>query len=622
MQSDLADNPGRTLVLLAVTLAAVMFVLPLAIPFPLLDPDEGLHASIAQEMVERGDWLIPRFLGEPFLDKPILYFWVQAASLWLFGPSEAAMRLPGLMFGLLGVITTGLLAWRLFDRRTGWIAGILYATTILPTAMAQAASHDVALIPWINLALLLLWESDRMTTRRAIWGPTSRHSGADIPVCQENRGDSDRQECLSHQTPSWLSSPRGERTCLVGAGVFLGLSILTKGLFGVAVVGLAYGSYLLIARRMRPVMLLRGAVVLIIAALVASPWYVLVEMRTPGYLHYFFLERHVLGLATSSQRHGNEAWWYYLPILLGGGLPWIGYLPIVVQDGLARRHSDGVSSVWKKGDWLRTGIPNVAQDSDGEVPVPLFPQAATTLLWCWLIGWTLLMTLAGSKLATYIWPVFPAIAILAATAWIRRIDGSLSAAACRSFARTFVSSSWSGPIVLPAVVLVVQFIYGVRFDWPAWVAVALVAAAAPLPLIPWRAGRWQASLAAAALSLAVQFVVAMTLVIPPVAEALSAHALAEHFNQQGQIPTRLFVVGERIGSLVYYLTPSLRATLETGQFQPFIASEPPPLRLGDVVAVSNRKFSQVRERLDLDGAPYESAGRYRLYVIEHPSEKQ
>ena len=153
----------RPLVLLATVIAGVMFVFPLAIHFPLLDPDEGLHASIAQDMVERGDLVTPHFLGRPFLDKPIFYFWVQAASLRLFGANETAVRLPGLMFGLLGALTTGLLAWRMFGRTVGLIAGILYATTILPTALSQAASHDVALVPWVNLTLLLLWECSSHT---------------------------------------------------------------------------------------------------------------------------------------------------------------------------------------------------------------------------------------------------------------------------------------------------------------------------------------------------------------------------------------------------------------------------------------------------------------------------
>ena len=105
----MANDDGtscRPLVFLAIVIAAVMFVFPLFVPFPLLDPDEGLHASIALEMVERDNWVMPTFLGETFLDKPILYFWIQAASLRLLGASEIAVRLPGLLFGLLGAATT------------------------------------------------------------------------------------------------------------------------------------------------------------------------------------------------------------------------------------------------------------------------------------------------------------------------------------------------------------------------------------------------------------------------------------------------------------------------------------------------------------------------------------
>jgi len=110
----------NTLLLLAAALAMVIFVLPLAVNFPLLDPDEGLHASIAQEMVERGDWVVPHFLGKPFLDKPFLYFWCQALSLKCFGMNEFAVRLPGLFLGFLGCITTGIVGWRMFGRTTGW----------------------------------------------------------------------------------------------------------------------------------------------------------------------------------------------------------------------------------------------------------------------------------------------------------------------------------------------------------------------------------------------------------------------------------------------------------------------------------------------------------------------
>ena len=432
----MANDEGaswRPLAVLAAVIAVVIFVFPLAIPFPLLDPDEGLLASISQEMVRGGDWITPHLLGRPFLDKPIFYFWVQALSLRAFGSSEAAVRLPGLVFGLLGAVTTGLLAWRMFNRNVGLIAGILYATTILPTALAEAASHDVALVPLINLTLLQLWQ-------------LQRGAGRGAAVAR-----------------------------IVTAGVLMGLSILIKGLTGPAAVAVAYGGYVLLTRRLSWAILLSGVAIGLVSVAVAAPWYAAVDLRNPGFLRYYFLDRHLLGFATGTQPHGDQPWWYYLPILVGGGLPWIGYLPVVVRDwGLGARGS---------GSIVIPSLKSPAPNPDDQSP------SSATLLWCWLIGWTLLVTAARSKLVTYLWPAFPPLAMLAAVAWARMIAGTLGDAARRTFARTFVWSSWSGPLVLPLAALVVERVYAIHFAWPTWVAIGVAAAVAPLPLVPWaRAG--------------------------------------------------------------------------------------------------------------------------------------
>src|SRR5436190_21034332 len=101
---------GKTLALVA----AVLCFVPLLVSSPLLDPDEGLHAAIAQEMVLRHDYVTPTFLGAPFLDKPILFFWAEAFSLRAFGMNEAAVRIPPLTFGLLGMLSVAALAQVLF----------------------------------------------------------------------------------------------------------------------------------------------------------------------------------------------------------------------------------------------------------------------------------------------------------------------------------------------------------------------------------------------------------------------------------------------------------------------------------------------------------------------------
>src|SRR3982750_758615 len=121
-------------------------ILPLLVRAPLVDPDEGLHAAIAQEMVLRHDYVTPTFLGEPFLDKPVLFFWTEAFSLRVFGMHEAAVRVPPLGFGVLGMLTVALLGTAMFGTTVGLASGLVYGTMLLPVAMSNVAVHDIALV--------------------------------------------------------------------------------------------------------------------------------------------------------------------------------------------------------------------------------------------------------------------------------------------------------------------------------------------------------------------------------------------------------------------------------------------------------------------------------------------
>jgi 4-amino-4-deoxy-L-arabinose transferase-like glycosyltransferase len=136
--------------------ALALVIAPLLASAPLFDPDEGLHAAIAQEMVQRGDYVTPTFRGEPFLDKPILFFWAEAASLRVFGHNAAAVRIPPLLFGFFGMLTVALLGRALFDEPAGLMAGIVYATMLLPMGVSQVAVHDIGLVPFMCIACLCL----------------------------------------------------------------------------------------------------------------------------------------------------------------------------------------------------------------------------------------------------------------------------------------------------------------------------------------------------------------------------------------------------------------------------------------------------------------------------------
>jgi 4-amino-4-deoxy-L-arabinose transferase-like glycosyltransferase len=525
-------------------LGVALFIFPLTLHHPLIDPDEGLHAAIAQEMVERGDYIVPRFLGEPFPDKPVFFFLAMAGSLRLLGFSEAAVRAPGLAFGLLGAITTGLLAGTLLGKRGGWLAGIFYATLALPIGLMQVPVHDLALVPFTNGALLSFWRAARSPRAVAVLG--------------------------------WS---------LAAAGC-LGLAMVTKGLSGVAIVGLAHATVCLLERRLSVVVVLGGVLALALAAAVAAPAFLAMEHAQPGYLKYYLFERHVLGAVTTTQRHGKAAWHYYLPVVLGGGLPWILYAPFSLAR-LRPRARD-----------------NATEQRFGD---------ATRLGWSLLLTGTLFLSLSKSKLLTYALPVFPAIALLAAVAWLAWLErGDQNPS--RWFARMRVVQAGIGALILPAALVFAPAKFPVPHVAWMWV-VALTIAGGWWTAARLAARRLDSAAALGAGLTAATLAVALAILVPPVATVTTARDLAQAINRSGQFPPELWMVEQRRGSLVFYLDPALRRGLTADRVLQLSGAQVPehePVP-GTLVAVTVADSARLAQYVPLEGQPFELAGHYRIY---------
>jgi 4-amino-4-deoxy-L-arabinose transferase-like glycosyltransferase len=468
----------RTSIGTIATLVLVLYFAPLLLDTPLTDPDEGMHAAIAQEMLNRGEMVVPLWRGAPFRDKPILYFWAQAASISVLGENAAAVRLPGLLFALLGIVTTGWLARALIGGTAGWVAAGAYATLAVPFGLAQAPVHDIALVPCINVAILGLCRLAGLT--------------------REEPG------------PAWVN--------LGSVGLALGLSLLIKGLAVIAIAGVAFGLAVLLLRRLTLTLVLQGAVVLVIALAIAAPWYLAMEARVPGYLQYYFVQRHLLGFATDTQPHGSQPWWYYVPVVLGGSVPWILYCSV--------------------------------RDSDRQVRI---------LMWCWLLGGLVLLSAAGSKLVTYALPLFPPVAILAASAWNRALSSADAAAAAVLTRRARIHAVMFA-LVSPALPLAASSLE--RTD-PDGMIVLVIAGAGVVWLwlalrVSKQASDWNWPRLAGMTGLT--YGLALMVLGPPIARAHSLRDVADLLNQERELP-RLQVLGTRPGSLRFYLRPNLRDTL-------------------------------------------------------------
>jgi 4-amino-4-deoxy-L-arabinose transferase len=277
---------------------------PLALR-PFWIPDESRYAEIAREMLQSGDWVVPRLLGLPYFEKPVAGYWFTALSQSLFGESFFAARLPVALATALSALTVGMLAHRMWgDERKTWLAVFIYLSSGLVTGMSLYITLDPLLAFWLNLALLAFHVAVHASTSRGRLG-------------------------------AWT---------LMGAAC--AMAFLTKGFIGWLLPLLVAGAYMAWQRRLRE--LFRwGPLAALVAAGLSAPWALAVHRQAPDFWNFFFWNEHVRRLAAPNAQH-SEPMWFYVPVMALGCIPWLGLaVPAMRRAWADRRNSDvGFLLIW------------------------------------------------------------------------------------------------------------------------------------------------------------------------------------------------------------------------------------------------------------------------------------
>jgi 4-amino-4-deoxy-L-arabinose transferase-like glycosyltransferase len=325
----------------------------------LVEPDEPRCALIARHMIQSGDYLAPQLLGEPYFDKPPLFFWMLVASIKTFGENEWALRLPPALIAAVTVVLTGLLAGQLFGRRAAWTAGATFAVSIIAIIAARVVRMDLLLVLWITAALLC-WA-------RAFLSPSPPDSTARLVPASS----ADRAPPLPSLVPDpWPLAP------VVLMYLCIALGCLTKGPVAIALPALIIGIYLLLSRPLRciprDILAMRPFLGLLIIVALYGSWIVYMTWRYPEYPAEFFGRQNLDRLAGSGM-NASEPRWVILGTFVGGLMPWI---PLV---GLAA--------------WLHRPRRNM--------------PAAEKLLWIWGLTVLVVFTLSKGRMPNYVLPAFP-----------------------------------------------------------------------------------------------------------------------------------------------------------------------------------------------------------------------
>lgn len=257
--------------------------------YDLLTDDEMRYAEAGRRMVESGDWVVPEYNGSPRYQKPILFYWLQAISQAMFGPTAWAARLPTAVAGTLLVLLIASLSRELWGYLAGVCSGVVLAVTAGVVLLSRMAMTDIVLLLFLQAGLGAFYLAQ-------------------------------------------LRSPSERKPWYLAMWTALSLGFLTKGPI----------AYVLPTAFLLPWLAVRGELLVVlreirvtwglaIALLVAGPWYVTAHIVTDGqFTQHFFVTENVGRFLTNVNPHEAPPFLYVL-ILIPLTFPWAGLLPQVVR---------------------------------------------------------------------------------------------------------------------------------------------------------------------------------------------------------------------------------------------------------------------------------------------------
>ncbi len=153
------------------TLCLLLFLASLTIHglgawnLPLVDRDEPRFAEASREMLESGDFLVPRFNHKERYDKPPLFYWCQAASYRVSGQNDFAARFPSCLAAALTSLLIFGFGSRLYGRKTGFWAAVLFTTSAQTLVLAKAGVADMLFAFFYTIAVWSAWEVSQQKKR-------------------------------------------------------------------------------------------------------------------------------------------------------------------------------------------------------------------------------------------------------------------------------------------------------------------------------------------------------------------------------------------------------------------------------------------------------------------------
>lgn len=284
--------------LLLLVIAGLLFFARL--DSPLLEPEDAFYAEIPRQMLAGDQWLVPTHDGRPYLEKPPLLFWLIMACYGTFGVHDWAARIVPGFAGLGIILVTFWWGRRLLGFRAGLAGALMLCLSVRFIHQTRMISMDGLLCFWILSGLAL------------------------------------GQQALQSGKLRW-------RLWLLSA-LACGLGMLTKGPVAIILVTVPLMGYQILNRQAARPRISSWLAYLAAALSLPLPWFLAVAWRMPDFAQQLLWNHHV-HLRFVQPMH-EQPWWYYLPLLFLGMLPWAFLVPGTIKQLIRTGKSKVPAEVW------------------------------------------------------------------------------------------------------------------------------------------------------------------------------------------------------------------------------------------------------------------------------------
>jgi 4-amino-4-deoxy-L-arabinose transferase-like glycosyltransferase len=382
------------LLLLLILLAASIRLATLGC-YPLTDNTEARYAEVSQEMVASGNWITPQLHGDKYWSKPPLSIWAASASMALLGRNEFSARLPAFLFSMVIAAIVFALARRKGGNLFACVACMVLLSTALFFVSGGAVMTDAALALGTTLSM----------------------------------------------GSFWLAVQDGEKSNSIQAYLFfvgLAVGLLAKGPVAVVLTFMPIALWATWKKRWRQTWIrLPWISGLILTAVLALPWYMAAEHRTPGFLRYFIIGEHwdrfvhagwagdLYGSAHSQPR--GMIWLFWIAAAFPWSIPACGFL------FGRKRFRRSLKGLLHADDW-------------------------TAYFLAWALWPMVFFTLAGNILWTYVLPGLPAFALLMARRIVPPPGSATSSTDRRPLKGFWIPAGCLVPVVFALLIAVWHFV--------------------------------------------------------------------------------------------------------------------------------------------------------------------